>query len=378
MSITYDQTTNKIVVSGGDEENPLTFEDIYTADQNNGWNVFHKVGNNVYKTDARLKFINCVFKEYNSSLIIENLGVKPYSTVVHFTSNSNCEFEYVSFWNYDANYVSGYTIDNNAVVIFRECAFYNNSRGKSTVFKGTGSKCVFERCYSELYHMTLKAEFIDVIIGGRYGFISRPPEGCVFKNLTMITKYDHCFWITEGDYLIDGGKYDSANVLAGLRNTNCLKIKNANLLRTNIKIHNDEGITTRFIISYDILFRILDKDGNPAYKKLKITDKNGNVIFDDTVSEQFIELPLYTFEFTGDGQWHNFTEEDYNCHIPYLIEVYDELKTYYRGYITELSNVRRVIEITITDELPDVLSLMYEIRAVAYTIRNMLYRLGMY
>jgi len=42
MPITYDSSTNTIVVVGGSETNPYTFEDIYQADQNNGWGVVEK------------------------------------------------------------------------------------------------------------------------------------------------------------------------------------------------------------------------------------------------------------------------------------------------------------------------------------------------
>ena len=42
MPITYDSSTNTIVVVGGNETNPYTFEDIYQADQANGWGVVEK------------------------------------------------------------------------------------------------------------------------------------------------------------------------------------------------------------------------------------------------------------------------------------------------------------------------------------------------
>jgi len=42
MPITYDSSTNTIVIVGGSETNPYTFEDIYQANQANGWGVVEK------------------------------------------------------------------------------------------------------------------------------------------------------------------------------------------------------------------------------------------------------------------------------------------------------------------------------------------------
>lgn len=370
MSITYNQTTNRIVVSGGDTASPLTFEDILTEDQNNGWNVFSKVADGIYKTDAKIEFINCVFSENNSGLIMENLGTQNYDKIVLFKTDANCEFKSVSFWNYDANYTCGYYLSGNPTVRFTECAFY--TAGNRTVFEGTGNSCVFEKCYSELYYMAATVELIDVIIGGEYGFISRPTEDCVFKNVVMDTGYPYCFWLNGGSYIVNGGKYNAVYRLADMKNVSSFKIKNANLLKTGINVYADAGNTTEFTISYDVLFRILDSEGNTISKKVRITDCNGTVFFDDVISEQIIELPLYTYTHTGDGQWHTITEDDYTYHIPYTVEVYDEVKTYYSGYVTTL----RICEITINEELPDLSAMLWEIKTIVYRIRNALYRIG--
>jgi len=44
MGITYDSTNNIIIVTGFTESDPCTFEDIYQADQTNGWGVVSKQG----------------------------------------------------------------------------------------------------------------------------------------------------------------------------------------------------------------------------------------------------------------------------------------------------------------------------------------------
>jgi len=54
MPITYDPDTNRIVVVGGSEATPFSFEDIYQASEANGWNVVDKIGENEYFIKAHL------------------------------------------------------------------------------------------------------------------------------------------------------------------------------------------------------------------------------------------------------------------------------------------------------------------------------------
>jgi len=54
MPITYDPDTSRIVVVGGSEATPFSFEDIYQASEANGWNVVDKIGENEYFIKAHL------------------------------------------------------------------------------------------------------------------------------------------------------------------------------------------------------------------------------------------------------------------------------------------------------------------------------------
>ncbi|RLC49286.1 MAG: hypothetical protein DRH57_00255 [Candidatus Cloacimonadota bacterium] len=54
MPISYDSSTNTISVVGGSEASPYSFEDIYQADQNNGWGVVSKPTGDSYVIGSKL------------------------------------------------------------------------------------------------------------------------------------------------------------------------------------------------------------------------------------------------------------------------------------------------------------------------------------
>ncbi len=74
MPITYDSGTNTITVTGFSEASPCTFEDIYQADQANGWGVVSKQGDAQFTIDAKLRIgdgsTETWFKDTNKQVII--------------------------------------------------------------------------------------------------------------------------------------------------------------------------------------------------------------------------------------------------------------------------------------------------------------------
>ena len=327
--ITYNPDEKKITISGFTNTEPCTFEDIYQADITNGWGVFTKFGDRNYKTNAKLLFKYCYFTDNYATLLMENLGEWAWDYIFKLSTDAICKFNSISFYNYEATYECGYRAESAADVEFNNCSFYSHPSSKRVLFNGAPKRCKFEKCYSELYYTALKANFVNTIIGGRYAHIASPNVASTFNNLQIYTNNAYCFWFPSGDFLVNGGKYDAAIKFCYIRNATSVKIKNADLLKNNITIYNDSGIACNFTISFDVLFRILDENQNLTAKKLKITNVNGEIVFDSLVSEQSVELPLYTLDIVGDGAAHNYTEADYNKYLPYTIEVYDDLKTYY-------------------------------------------------
>ena len=354
MVITYNPDNNIITIEGGTSTTPLSFEDIYAADIANSWRVFQKYGDKNYKSNAKLLFTNCYFTDSYTTLLMENLGQWGWDYIFKMTTGAICEFDSVSFYNYEPTYECGYRADNTADVEFNNCAFYSHPASKRVLFNGSPNNCLFNKCYSELYYTGVKAIFKDSIIGGRYAHIASPNVECVFDNLQIDTENAYCFWFPTGSFAVNGGKYNATSKLCYIRNANEVNIKNTKLEKSNITVQNDTDVSLDFKIAYDVLFRIIDENGSPINKTMKITDKNDNVIFNEPITEQNIELPLYSLVVVGDGTAKDYTESDYTAYLPYKIEVYDDLKTYYSGFITSLTNQNRLIEITLTEETKDI------------------------
>ena len=226
MAITYDSASNIITISGGTSSTPLTFEDIYNADVTNGWNIFIKLGDKNYKTYAKLLFKYCYFTDNYATLLMENLGLWAWDYIFKLSTDAICRFNSISFYNYEPNYECGYRVESTADVEFNNCSFYSHPSSKRVLFNGSPTRCEFEKCYSELYYTGLKANFINSIIGGRYAHIASPNVASTFQNLQIYTNNAYCFWFPVGDFLVDGGKYDSSLKFCYIRNVNSVKIKN--------------------------------------------------------------------------------------------------------------------------------------------------------
>jgi hypothetical protein len=379
MTISYNLDTNIITISGGTVDTPLTFSDIYNVDVANNWGVFTKYGDRNYKSSAKLLFSDCVFKDSYVSLLLENLGKWGWDYICKFTTGANCEFESISFYNYEPVFECGYRAEYSANIVFSNCAFYSHLLSKRVLFTGSPDSLIFDKCYSELYYTGIKAVFRDSIIGGRYGHIASPNSECVFDNLNIDTKNGYCYWFPAGSFTVSGGRYNADSKLAYLRNANSVNIKNAELEKSNITVYNDtEGFEGLFKISYDYTVKLLDIEGSPTYKNVKIVDAYNNVLLNEVISEKTIELPIYSLDLIGSDSPIDYTIDDYKCHLPYTITVSDEITTYYNNKLYTLNNTNKLSEITIEDKVSNISDDITEIKRNVRSIKSAINNIGIF
>ena len=76
--ITYNSSLNRIYAKGGTEIDPITFADLYQADQGGGWGVVHYYGQNTYHMDALLYLGD----NYTSTYFIDKEKVVVFTDVI--------------------------------------------------------------------------------------------------------------------------------------------------------------------------------------------------------------------------------------------------------------------------------------------------------
>ncbi len=86
MSITYNATDNEITI---EDQNNVTMQDIYDADQSGGWGVFDKM-ENLYFSSANIKLVNAGVKDEDVGL---QIGTSSSTKSLNIDSNSSWEFK---------------------------------------------------------------------------------------------------------------------------------------------------------------------------------------------------------------------------------------------------------------------------------------------
>jgi len=84
----YDEVTNTIIVIGGDAEDPISMDDVYASDLENGWGVVTNPQLGEYFLTARLQIGDGTTPTYfassdnNIHFDIKVFNIKPRATVV--------------------------------------------------------------------------------------------------------------------------------------------------------------------------------------------------------------------------------------------------------------------------------------------------------
>ena len=207
MGITYDSSTNTIIIVGG----IYTFEDIYNEDQANGWGVFTKLFDKVYKTKARLQFgdgtTETIFEEKGSVLIIDHVATKDWDTVIRFKDNCTATFgekkevfgdivckNGVEFIGYDTNYETVIlTHEEGSNVSYYGCKFKHISGSKRFRFSDLRNEAI--GCLFEWFIATPRGAVIkNCILIGEHGHITMP-RNTLLENVMIRSTMTYAFWI---------------------------------------------------------------------------------------------------------------------------------------------------------------------------------------
>ena len=362
MPITYNPDTNTITIVGTKDGQPYTFEDIYQADVNNGWNKFTKLSECVYKTTAKLCYgdgsTETLFEEKGTTLVIENTASQINDVIVRFKANCNAKFgEYtyiedvddyevkngVMFFIRETNYdLAHFTIDNGSNVEFYGCAFYRTKDSKETLQVRDYVKkligCVFNIDTSMIRNATVRnclynsgrvAEFINSDIVG----------------LVAISYLDNLVWAGANPITVRNGTFIVSNRLLDtqIKQGQINKFINCKSNKWTVSWLTWEGdISGETQRIYAVRFKVTDVNGNPlANRTVKVYDKNGNKIAEVTTDKNglTVEVEILYAKLVNpysDGQWHTFDEDDWEYFNPYVVEVWYGSELEYKGIITEL------------------------------------------
>jgi len=373
MPITYDPDTNTIVITGTKNGNPYSFEDIYQADVNNGWNKFTKLSEGVYKTTAKLQFgdgsTETWFEEKGTTLIIENTASKDWDVIITFKANCNA-----TFGEYEE--VNGVKVVKNGVVfIFRETTYTmgafahkDNSdvRYYGCKFKlAQDSKPVrVQRSIKELIGCTTETALTNLNGTIVNTLLLQGVRGYIYDTITAT--FENVLAVTTQPHIVEQGNSSiTFRNLVGY-SSNCLeqtyRLQSPNVHKyVNCKPHNwkvrwclaEGDVSGEIQRVYAVVFKVTDVNGNPlANREIKVYDRNGNKVAEAVTDSNGLtdEVEILYAKLTNpyaDNTWHEFTDEDWEYFNPFTIEVYYGNELEYKGILTELDVDSTFIHITV-------------------------------
>jgi len=343
--ITYNPSTNTIIITGTNSGNPWTFEDIYQADQTNGWGKVSKQENQ-YRFDCKLQIgdgsTETEFYDTNKQVI--------------FTITSNTQIIYIKE---NAKFQLG---NNN---------FFN---GCSLFFSGTTSSYNGENiiCDGELYLYNCKIQAEEV---GRYVLITSFGKGeikyCLFdtlrgletrtsnatiENIQIINSnfaiaspaFINNLLINKATYAILYRGYQFSEIT--MKNVNAknhtylciffcsdeanLYLIDCNYENENIDWRTSYGDNGNCFIQYTFDPVIVDKNCNPIpYANVKLYDKNNNLVFEDSTDEngKLTNSPHYI---TIKKISHTASGETITTYNPFTIKITKDGYATYESKIT--------------------------------------------
>ena len=398
-AITYNPDTNTIIIVGDEscgnsETNPCTFEDIYQADQQNGWGVFTKLSENVYKTTAKLQCgdgsTETWFEEKGTTLIIENTASKTNDIIVLFKANCNAKFgEYIYIEDAD-----DYVVKNGVIFLIRETnydlAHFKIDSGSNVEFYG----CGFYRTADSKEHLQVRG-YVKKFIGCAFNIGTNLIQNAVVRNcvyngggvaeyinsdirgLTAISYVDYLIWaganpieVRNSVFIVSDRLLDT-RIKKGQVNKfiNCKS--NKWVVRWLLNEGEESGETQRI---YAVRFKVTDVNRNPlANREVKVYDKNGNKIAEAVTDSNGLtpEVEILYAKLTNpysDGKWHTFTDEDWEYFNPFTVEVWYGNELEFKGILTDLDVDSTYIQITVKPSSLTLTDVLNEIQ----TNRNMI------
>jgi len=373
MPITYDPTTNTVTITGGTEDNPYTFEDIYNADVANGWGVFTKLSEGVYKTTAKLRFGDSVtetwFKDYAVTLIVDNVSDVNLDHVISFSSNANVSFGIKEVSTY-VNYSNGVTFIIHNTLTYSW--FFNAESGSNVNFYGCVIKLTKDTVRHDIsgYYNELKGCLFECVVTrlantnvqyctfiGKFGYLENVLEGCILNKIYIKTTQDWMLYISNYNIVfkeIYGSSNDLLAKVYRLLNPNVAKFVNCKPMNWKVSWYLASGdVSGELHRIYTVTFKVTDVDGNPLqYRVVKVYNKNGDLIAEVETDENGLtpETEILYAKLVNpyaDDTWHTFTDEDWEYFNPFIVEVWYGNELEYKGILTDLDVESTFIQITV-------------------------------
>jgi len=373
MPITYNPDTNTITIIGTKNGNPYTFEDIYQADQQNGWNKFIKLSEGVYKTTAKLQFgdgtTETLFEEKGTTIVMENTASKTNDIIVRFKAKCNAKFgEYTYIEDAD-----DYEVKNGVIFLIRETnydlAHFTIDDGSNVEFYG----CGFYRTVDSKEHLQVRG-YVKKFIGCAFNIGTNMIQNAVVRNclyngggvaeyinsdirgLTAISYVGYLVWAGANPIEVRNGTFIVSNRLLDTRIKkgqinrfiNCKS--NRWVVRWLLLEGEESGETQRI---YAVRFKVTDVNGNPLMSRIvKVHNRNGDLVAELQTDENGFtpEVEILYAKLVNpysDGQWHTFYEDDWEYFNPFIVEVWYGSELEYRGILTDLDVDSTYIQITV-------------------------------
>jgi len=373
MPITYDSATNTITITGGTEDTPLTFEDIYQADLANGWGVFTKLFNNVYKTTAKIQIgdgaTETWFADKAKTVIFDNVSDASFDNVFNFKANSNVVLgqKEVTSEGFE-NYKNGCTFIINNTLVF-EWNFLaepdSNVYLYNCVVKILANRCNIKDYYKEIKGCHFETLVRDLngtifeynVITGSKGYLENIAENVIIDNVFIKTTEPKMIWCVNNNAKFTNVRGSSADGFANiyrLQYPNIVKFVNCKPHNWNVRWYLASGqVSGELHRIYAVKFKIVDKDGNPlANRTVKVYNKNGDKIAEVTTDENGLtdETEILYAKLVNpyaDDTWHEFGDEDWEYFNPFTVEVWYASELEYKGILTDLDVESTFIQITV-------------------------------
>ena len=139
----YNPANNQLTAKGGTEIDPITFLDLYNADQANGWNVVHYYGNNTYHLDCFIYlgdgYTPTYFIDSNKLIVFTNQITSPAQNRRMIYLFANTYFQLGDLVNEENK-----EVNNGCVIQLNVSSLYNH------LFYGNG-----ETIYKRIYGCTI-------------------------------------------------------------------------------------------------------------------------------------------------------------------------------------------------------------------------------
>jgi hypothetical protein len=354
-TISYDPALNRIYAKGGTEMDPITFNDLYNADQGGGWGVVHYHGDNVYALDALLYLGD----GSTSTYFIDSRKVVVFTDQI--TGNS---VRLIYVYN-NAHIQLGKVAEEDEKSTYDGCEiFINMSADYSMLLEGQTTNT-----YRRLYGCTISTPSNYIKRCQIYSYSDTRLWNCNFVNFTFpeILGNANIYNATvmggwddpykgraiEGQFgspVIDKVFATNMGWFAQLMPWNN-EIKIDNVVTDNekgvyINQHNKDIILTdcfltdwtmwmqgedetgKVLRKYTVNIHVADKDGNDLEgATIVCKDKNGNEVFNvQTDSYGNITEQEVTYQQWYQLSWGEHGEEDAICYSPHSFEISQDEK----------------------------------------------------